>query len=497
MTTLYVSSVDGNDADDGSTRALAKLSVAGALAALTGAGPHFIYVNSAHNFAPAATITWNRAQADQVIAIISADWTSGEPPTTWLAGAKETCGADGDFNIGSSGSQYLFIYGMTVVGHNSGTFGNDINVATATGFDVTVHIDMDTCTLSVPGTNTGNIINLSQSTSHNSGGASSAYRNCTFNTPNSTGSAAAIGLGQSVTLINATIGFAGANKRTVLFSYDFIEGRANIIDSDLSGYNTTSGAYFALGQVYGPIFLINCKLSSTPSLVTGTFPDARSGSLTVINCDSGDTHNVFEYRNRQGTLTENTAIFANNGAQFNGLGISWEIVTTSACSEANPFVAPWCHRWSTATGSQDLHLQLIRDSLTDYTNREVYGEFETLENASFPNGTLSATRNTKPFAGTGVDLTNSSEAWTETLANDNEMECRVTRTLAEKSLIRARLIVGVASTTLYVDPSVRIGSQGANPPTRWSCEGAFNAEPSASGGGGGGLKLVGAGGLAG
>ena len=35
--------------------------------------------------------------------------------------------------------------------------------------------------------------------------------------------------------------------------------------------------------------------------------------------------------------------------------------------------------------------------------------------------------------------------------------------------------------TIYLDPVISIQGQGANPPTRWIIDGAFNAEPAAAG----------------
>lgn len=176
----------------------------------------------------------------------------------------------------------------------------------------------------------------------------------------------------------------------------------------------------------------------------------------LINVDSGDTKTVFEFRNRAGTLTENQSIYANNGAQMNGTGLSWEIVTTSACNEFEPFVTPWCHAWGDSTSAQNAGFRLIHDSATNLHNRNCWAEVEYVSDASFPKGTLGSTRNAAPFDGSSADLSSDSETWTGTggFSNANKQKVDLNFTPAEKSLLRGRLSVGVASKTLYVAPQL-------------------------------------------
>ena len=478
MATVFVSSVDGNDADSGVDWTNAKATVTGALAIATDA-TNLIKVDPAHNHSSGAAITWNAPTANSHVAIISTNRTTGAHE----AGATETVGVNAAaFSIASSGSQSLFIKGVTCVGNSGASVTNMVAVATAAGASVSV--ELEGCTLSVPGTQNTLALQLGCANSSTRRRNYLRMRNCTVNTSNSTGANPAIQLRGCLAEINGlTIGFAGANKRTVLFGFfAAADGMHYVFDSDLSGYNTTSGNVISVAALDGSdCYFINCKLDSTPAFVTGSFPATSSGSVTRINVDSADTMNVFEYRDRLGTLVNSTSTYANSGARFAGSGISWEITTTADCREGDPFVTPWMGRWADDTGAVDLDLEILRDSATDYTDRQVWGEFERVSNASFPQGTLATTRNAAPFDGTGVDLTNSSEVWTEAMANDNEMRVRASFTPAEKSLLRGRLVVGVASTVLYLDPAMRITGHGANPAVRWTVEGAY-VEPVSAGG---------------
>jgi hypothetical protein len=461
MTVYYVSSVDGSDASDGLTWANAKATVAGAIAVATASGD-IIYVDSAHSFTPGAAITWNAVTANQVLAIISASRASGEPPTAWAAGAAENVGAaNAVFGIGSIGGQRLRIFGMTINGGTGNSAGAHISIAVAGETDTIISVDLQGCTLNVNSTNAAARLQFGPSADTTKLTTTSNVVNCAVGIKNVATGAVMLFRDCRVRITGLTMSYIGGSKPASLCDFQTnLTSDVTIADSDLSAYEKSGGFYFDITNMAGPLRLINCKTSATPGLYTGSFL-GNVANITAVLVDPGDTHNTFAYYNRLGQITQNTSNFANSGAQFDGAGISWEIVTTAACSEAEPFVTPWIHRWLDTTGSQDIHLQLLRASATDFTNREVWAEFECLENASFPIGTITSTRNAQPFDGTPVDLTNSAKTWTEIVANDNEMECRVTRTVAEKCTARARLMVGVASITagnMYLDPSIWIGT---------------------------------------
>lgn len=475
--TVFVSSVDGSDADSGADWTNAKVTVTGGLAAATDATFNFVYVDSAHANSVAAAITWNEATADSFVAIISVNRATG----AWLAGASESIsGATAAaFGIGTTNTnKNLYVYGLAVA--TSTSTSSLLNIGT--GFVSRIVIRLVSCVLTINSTAVGTSRFMLGRSSLTNGSTVIELNNTTINIQNSTFAGAITFQTGKSTLCNVQFGYAGASKPTALFAF-FGVGHVTIKDSDLSGYDTTGGNYFTVGGLNHQVLVTGCKRHATPGWKTGTFPSPE-GSITAINVDSGDSHNLFEYCNRFGTITVNTSNYANNGSRFDGAGISWEIVTTADCSVQNPFVTPWIKRWVSATGSQDFHLQLIRDSATDFTDIQVRGEFSNiLESSTFPQGTDTIVGNAQIFDGTPADLTNSSEVWTETLTNDNEMEIRTTRVVAEKSKAMARLLVGVASATFYLDPQLYIGSQGANPPTTWDADGADNAEPSSGSGG--------------
>jgi len=262
-----------------------------------------------------------------------------------------------------------------------------------------------------------------------------------------------------VVIVNCTHVAAGATLSPQLFSFApsiNTPTLLRVIDSDLgtfSGTNLIDVGNFAMGQIE----LVNVKLHATPAaaLVTGTWP-SNNGEIFLVNVDSGDTNNVFEYRNRLGTIVESTSVYLSGGAEFNAAGISWQITTTSACDEYEPFTTPWLHGPFSGTSEISPRLEFVHDSATDLTDRNCWGEFEYVSSSSFPIGTLATDRNAEPFTGSAVDHTNSSETWTGTGGFSNENKQYVTKTFtpAENSLLRARLTVAATSKTLYLNPAI-------------------------------------------
>lgn len=460
MATFYVSSVAG-DNTDGLTWAKAKTSVAAALALATASGD-IIYVDSAHVFAPAAAITWDAATADTYVIIISVN-RNGSTTTGHsgpLAGAKETVGANAAaFNIALSRSQKLIVFGCYIEGNNGASTANLVNIGAGTTgtYDLTFY----DCTFSTPGTAATAEIVIGTTTS--SRHCRAIFKNPVFIGHSSTNAAAAFIATQCCTVFmsGVTVSYAGANKPPIFIRANSTGSAIDleITNSDLNGYNTTSGAYFSVSNMSAArIVLRSCKTSSTPTITSGTWVTNNVANITSINADSGDTKTVFEFRNRLGTLTESESIYADAGAQIDTTRVSWQIVTTAACNEAEPFITPWSWKRVTSTSAQAVGFRIAHDSATDLHDRNLWPEIEYVSSASFPLGSIQSGRNAAPFEGSAADWTNGSDAWTGIggFGNQNKQTIEQNVTPAEACTLGGRLFIGVASKTLYVDPLLRV-----------------------------------------
>lgn len=485
MTTLYVSSVDGSNSDNGTTWALAKQTVAGALSALTGTGPHLIYVDSAHNYTASAAISWVASVASQTVAIISVN-RNGSTTTGhsgWLSGAKENVGAvSSGFTLAGTRAQNMYIYGCTLISGNSGSFANGVYIANDNN---ATRLTIDTCTIDNPTTSTSGNAGISVGTALNSAyiPVDVAFVKTTFKLRNSSASVGFTQLTGNVRFVGCSIAFSGANKPTAMFQNQIGTGISNVVfqDCDLSGYDVSSGAYINVGSLlHGKIAIVNCKLSATPTIQTGTWDANNSAYIEIINSDSSDTNNYYAFYNRLGTITRDTSVYRNKGAKFDGNNCSWKLVTTSAVSEGEPFVFPLIQRWSGNTASATFSVDVAFDNATDQTDRTLWAEFSVLESSSFPNGTTTSTRNANPFDASGVNLSSSSDDWTGTggWTNAKKRTMSVTRTAAEKSFIMARMSAATASWTAYFDPVITITGNVNNASVVWPTNGgAINTEP--------------------
>jgi len=457
MATYYVSSVAG-DGGDGTTWANAKLSVAAGLALATATGD-IVYVDSAHSFTGgAAAVNWDVATANIAVSVISVD-RNGSTTTGhngWLAGATEAVGS-GDYGFGilTATSGTMYVSGCNLVQTAGSGSVKKINLCTISG-NGTLH--MENCTMTNNGTSAiadytiGAVVASNRTTVIKLVG-------CTLNLKNTSasGQAAMRFSGGKLEMYGCSIGYSNSNKPLLLLAGASTgAGDILIADCDLSGYNTPGGAYIDIGS-NTEIVLRNVKISSVPALTTGT-ATAQFG-MTLINVDSADTKTGFRYYNRFGTITQNTSIYkTTSGATFDGVGISWQVVTSSLCGEATPFVCPWLAQYSTATTSTTVGLRVVHDSATAMHNRNLWTEVEYVSSSTFPQGTLVSTRNAQPFDGSTTDRTADSDSWEGTggFPDPNKQKVEVTFTPGEGSLIRGRLIVGTASKTLYLNPALVI-----------------------------------------
>lgn len=464
MATVYVSSLDGDNADTGADWANAKETVAGALAVAADA-TNVIYVDSAHSYSAAGAITWNAATQYSHVAIVCVNRATG----VWTTGAKEDTGANAAaFSVCTTHSQSLYVYGVELA-VNSGSSGTNyiaLGAQASLAYQETpgYHITMESCTFRMPGTSAEATLHLGHAT------ANRAFPKILLLKPHviiksstTAGFPAIYTRYASVDIFGMTIEYSGANKPPALLggsNYTSIGRAVRVADSDLSAFE---GALVDVTKTLAAHFEFrNCKLHANASAVTGTWQD-NDGSVTRINCDSGDTKNVIEHYNLYGTLLESGTIYADDGAAFFKTGggrVSWQIVTSASCREGNPYISPWIVAPHDGVAEIDLTLELNHDSATDLTNRNCWMEIEYVSNALFPQGTLASTRNAQPFDGAAVDLTASAIAWTGTGGWGDENKQKITHrfTPAQAGLIRARLCVGVASKTLYLDPQLRIAA---------------------------------------
>jgi hypothetical protein len=450
MTTIFVSAVDGSNADNGTTWALAKQTVAGALAiAATG---DTIVVDNLGTFTANATITWTVPTAAR-ISIISVT-RSGTVSFTKSAGAIEAVGASSsNFNIQSNAtSGSLYTYGMIIKGGTNNNVACNIGIGTNA---VSIGAQFESCTFDLPTANDRTI--FLGGTSGIAAASLFQFLNCTF-LHSVTGTITQYFDSQNgiCEIINPTFTFSATMPTQLIgFSSTSANGYCTIRDGDISGFSGTA-IVLLTSLLYGSVTLENLKLHATPTITGGSWT-AGVGEITIRNCDSADTTYTFQYLNAFGILTADETIYiTTGGTQFDGAGVSWKVVTTSLANENIPFRMPKIFIWDTVLTSQTAEIEFIRDSATSLTDRDIWSDLDSAASTSFPNYTFQTNRNANPFTGTPANQPTSTNSWTGTggFTNPNKQKLQNTFTAAAAGLLQSRISIGKASETIYFDAQI-------------------------------------------
>jgi hypothetical protein len=216
------------------------------------------------------------------------------------------------------------------------------------------------------------------------------------------------------------------------------------------------------GNGYGEISFVNCKLG-TSTIMAAPTTVTHKGNLNVqaFNCSSGDTHYALFHGDAFGTTTVSAAIYANDGASYNGTNrCSWTITTRADnCSFYTPYVSPWIEMYNAdASTSITPYLEGLRDgSATVIQDDEVWAEFSRQGTSGFPLAVFSNDR--MALLGTPANQTSTLGAgdWSGEGGTYSTFKLAAPSafTPAEIGPLKARVIVGEPGLTINVDPQVR------------------------------------------
>lgn len=238
-------------------------------------------------------------------------------------------------------------------------------------------------------------------------------------------------------------------------------GYIKITGMDLSA---TTGTLVGVTASYGTkrIDFSNCKFGAgvtVKAAETSTY-NLAAAEVNVFNCASGDTHYVFGHYNALGSTIIETGIYATAGATYDGTnGHSWKIVTTAYAREDTPYISPWIDRYHSGTAAITPNLEILRDgSSTAYTDAEIWSEWSYQGTSGYPIASFVSDKRVLPTAaanqatgalGAGDWTGENATAWFGKLAPTTSI------TPAEIGHLRARVCFGKASSTVYVDPTIR------------------------------------------
>lgn len=439
MANFYVRSTDGSDADNGSTWALAKATLAGALNVAAAGDTIFVSDNHAETQASAMILS-SQGTAPSPVRILCVD-DSAEPPTALATTATVT--TTGAFSMAFHG--FAYCYGIKFSAA-SGAVNTDMTwVSTLPWW-----WRLENCALKVGGTGSvsnfifgafggsidESLLELINTTLEFSGTGQSIENKARFkwsNTPS-----AVLGT-VPTTLFVPTLGGQGAP--------------AEIIGVDLSALGSGKNLVNVSASTSLNFLFIDCKLGDGVSVTTGAVISQGGIEVRLINCDSGDTNYRYYKQVYQGTITQETTIVKTGGASDGTTPVSRKMVTTANSKLFSPLESDWIERWNEETGSsKTLTINVITDNVT-LTDAEAWVEVEYLGTSGFPLGNFASDRVADVLATAANQTTDGVSSWTTTgLSTPVKQNLAVSFTPQEKGLIRARVCLAKASTTMYFDP---------------------------------------------
>lgn len=441
MATYYVRSTDGNNADDGSTWALAKADLHGP----TWAAGDVIYVSQAHAQSGAAatniviTTAGTAASPTRIIGCNDA----AEPPTAVSTGATVASTTNGILQILGS----CYVYGLQF-DHGTGS---------------------NATTLSI------NYVASVQ--------AVQAYEQCKFNC-NVTSASGRIGIGVNsgsvncaeITLIDCEMKFGQASQAIGFSNVKFRWDGGGIT----SGGTALTGSLFKVSNGIGRTCelqltgvdlsnlgtacgIFDATVAQNSTVRGGKLPASWSGSLAVgtivpgCRCEMydtaiGDTHLSLWIEDYAGSIRDESTIVRTGGA-------SRSMKYVSSANAEYPVIllnGPDVFIPNTSTGSSvTVEAETVTDNVT-LTNAEIWIEVW----GKTTSGSTLVARSRDVVAdilATPANQTSSSETWTTTgLTTPVKQTLSVSFTPQEEGAFYARVVLAKASTTVYVDPPRKV-----------------------------------------
>jgi len=361
-------------------------------------------------------------------------WTPTAMGTTyWVGNSTTNC------NINLAGAFRFQINGVTF--RVSGSTVDSIQVGTGDG----AQAELENCYLWLANTATTSRITL--------GNSSNNYivlKNCTLRFSSTS---QAMTIAGQCEILGGSVSSAGSAPTTLLaWSSGTIvsaEGFdiSHLGSGTLVGNNSTAPA---------EVRLTRCNIGSgMVPLATQTAATKGSAKVWLFDCANGDTHGLFGYYDALGSIVSDTGIYFTSG----GAAQSWKIVSTSLASAAVPFVTPWIQVYNSTLSAITPYFEILRDgSTTAYTDGEVWGEFTAKNTTTVVTASLSSDRRVLDEvaavaqangAGLGSWTGEAGTAWSGMVDSGSSI------TPAEIGHLRGRVCVGVASTTVYLDPQIR------------------------------------------
>jgi hypothetical protein len=451
MATYYVSHTGNNTT--GTSWATAMTTLAAGLALATADGD-IVLVDHTHtgDNAIASDTIWTPPSGNLNCSIIAVNTGTGAlaemGTSAWIGHSSSNRSVT--FNSAAGGKVYL--RGLTL--RTAGSSNDWVNFCTGNN----THVEAESCYLWQGNTNSNGHLFVGSPISDNE--AYARFVNCTLRFGHASQffytlcpvefygcTISSDGVAQNTLFVQVTSRHTGSSFYAEGCDFSYSAASPTVVSAGAGA----TGANFTF---------VNCKIPPSATLFSGGGTNKAIGEASFYNCASGDTHYHIAHADAMGSTIVETTIVANDGASFDGgtTKTSWKIATTSNATFFAPYISPWFDKYHTGTSAITPFMEILRDgSATAYDNDEVWGEWSYQGTSGSTMSTLISDRMT-PLAtpaaqDNGVGLSGwsgeSGTAWS------GKLQATSSITPAEIGYLRGRVVVGLPSSTVYVDPTIR------------------------------------------
>ena len=434
----YVRSIDGSDADNGSTWALANATLAGGFTDAAAGDRIWISGNHAETQASAMTLTAPGTAASPNEVLCGDD--AAEPPTALATtGTISTTGAN---NISFAGFAYCRGISFRV---GSSTFSASLNWQSGNPY----WWKCESCEFYLSGSGVNARINIGNNAATIDDGLVE-WVNCSVRFSNANqgivcrtplnwrgGSVSSAGTAPNALFVAANNGVQ--TQEVLVENVDLSYVTGSLVD--VSAAARTRFRF------------LNCKLGSGVSITTGTNPGQGGPEIVLVNCDSGDTQYRYRKHNYRGDEYHETTVVRTGGASDGTTSFARKIVSSANAKFIAPYESEVMSVWCDSLTSTTLTVEVVTDNVT-LTDEEAWIDVSYQGTSGFPLGVLVSDAKADILA-SAANQTTSSVTWTTTgLTTPVKQKLAVTFTPSEKGWALVRVNLAKASTTMYYCPKV-------------------------------------------
>lgn len=222
----------------------------------------------------------------------------------------------------------------------------------------------------------------------------------------------------------------------------------------------------ASSGISGQFVFANSKLHSSTVYPQQGF--TNSPEIEYFGCSATDVTYNYVKINQMGTITSNTGVYlAADGATIkdsagNADNYALQMISSSFAARQAPLYSPWISIFNSVTTAQTIAVKVAHTLGAALKNNECWLEIDYMNDAASTLSTLAITApvvsgtNSIDILSAGSDLTDDAvDQWTG-ITGEIEHTLSKSITATKQGYIRVRVALAKASTTLYVDPKIRI-----------------------------------------